>query len=98
LDDLSKKKVYLFFFLLFFFAQPTEQAKVFAVAERWAIIQAESSVVVFCVGGGVAVSHARKLSHPRDIARKIFTFCRKKTFRKLHFFLDSYGLAGGRAP
>jgi predicted small integral membrane protein len=85
LDDLSKKKVYLFFFLLFF-AQPTEQAKVFAVAERWAIIQAESSVVVFCVGGGVAVSHARKLSHPRDIARKIFTFCRKKNFQKIAFF------------
>jgi hypothetical protein len=39
-------------------------------------------------GGGVAVSHVSKLSHSPDIARKIFTFCRKKTFRELHFFLD----------
>jgi hypothetical protein len=37
-------------------------------------------------GGGVAVSHVSKLSHSPDIARKIFTFCRKKTFRELHFF------------
>jgi predicted small integral membrane protein len=86
LDDLSKKKVYLFFFPLFFFAQPTEQAKVFAVAERWAIIQAESSVVVFCVGGGVAVSHARKLSHPPRFRNKKNHFLQKKNFHKTAFF------------
>jgi hypothetical protein len=42
--------------------------------------------------------HERKIADAPDSATKKIVFCRKKSFTKPHFFLDSYGLAGGRAP
>ena len=49
-------------------------------------------------GGGGRVGHVRKLSQFARNATKKIVFCRKKSFTKPHFFLDTYGLAGGRAP
>jgi hypothetical protein len=56
-------------------AVPVSNPKVFRGAEQGG-------------GGGVAVSHERKLSHFPDIARKIFTFCEKKLSQNCIFFLD----------
>ena len=49
-------------------------------------------------GGGGRVGHVRKLSQfARNATKKSF-FYEKKSFTKLHFFLDSYGWRRGRAP
>ena len=49
-------------------------------------------------GGGGRVGHVRKLSQFARNATKKIVFCRKKSFTKPHFFLDSYGWRRGRAP
>jgi hypothetical protein len=49
-------------------------------------------------GGGGRVGHVRKLSQFARNATKKIVFYEKKSFTKLHFFLDSYGRRGGRAP
>jgi hypothetical protein len=42
--------------------------------------------------------HVRKVSQAPDSATKKIIFCRKKSFTKPHFFLDTYGRRRGRAP
>jgi hypothetical protein len=49
-------------------------------------------------GGGGRVGHVRKLSQFARNATKKIIFYEKKSFTKLHFFLDSYGWRRGRAP
>ena len=49
-------------------------------------------------GGGSRVGHVRKLSQFARNATKKIVFYEKKSFTKLHFFLDSYGWRRGRAP
>lgn len=49
-------------------------------------------------GGGGCLSHVSKITDSPQNATKKIVFRRKKSFTKLHFFLDSYGWRRGRAP